>query len=121
MKRDFDLVRKIMLDVQALPADSPLICLEYPNEYEQAEVNEHVALLIEAGLLKGKPLRAMSSLLQVPVQGLTWEGHNFIDSAKNDAIWRKAFEILKDKGIDATFDVLKGLLSAIALKAAGLS
>ena len=120
MKRNFDLVRKILLKVQDLPANSLPVCLEFPDEYDQAEVNEHVVLLIEAGLLKGKPLRAMSGLLQVTVQALTWDGHNFIDTAKNDKIWKKAFEILKDKGIDVTFDVLKGILNSLALNAVGL-
>lgn|GEM_PF-3083936 len=54
------------------------------------------------------------------IQGLTWEGHDFIQAAGKEVIWKKAFEIVKEKGGAITFEVLKGLVKSLALKAAGL-
>jgi len=56
----------------------------------------------------------------VAIQGLTWEGHDFIQAAGKEVIWKKAFEIVKEKGGAITFEVLKGLVKSLALKAAGL-
>lgn len=121
MKRDFNLIRKILLDVQSFPPNNRDSSLEYEGEYDKDIVNEHIELLIEAGLLKGHVVKSMNGILQIAVSGLTWDGHNFIDAARNDVIWKKAFDVLKDKGVDATFDVLKTLLGSMTLKAMGLT
>ena len=121
MKRNFDLIRKIILDIQSLPANTQDACLEYTGEYSQDDVNEHVAILIEAGLVKGKPIRAMGGIIEVSVQSLTWEGHNFAEIAENNVLWKKAISTINEKGGTITFEVLKSLLGSLALKAAGLA
>jgi len=117
MKRDFDLIRKILLDIQAMPANSQPVTISYSGEYEQAVVNEHLVLLIDAELIVGRPLRTMSGLAQVVVRGLTWQGHDFIQAAEKDSIWNKAKETILSKGGAITFDVLKELLKRLALAA----
>ena len=121
MVRDFDLIRKILIEVQAKPAGIGAISISYDGEYAQGIVNEHVELLIEAGLLKGKVLRGVAGLSAVAIDGLTWDGHNFIDAAENESIWRKAIALIKGKGGAITFEVLKEALKSIALDVAGLS
>ena len=86
----------------------------------QAEVNEHVELLIEAGLIKGKLIKAMSGVIGMAIHGLSWEGHDFIQAAEKDAIWKRSLEIVKDKGGAITFDLLKELLKSVAKSALGL-
>lgn len=120
MIRDFDLIRKILLEVQASPAGARPFSIEFPGEYDQHVVNEHVELLIEAGLIKGKLVKALSGIVGMAIQGLTWEGHDFIQAAEKDAIWKKTFEIVKDKGGAITFDILKELLKSVAKSALGL-
>lgn len=50
------------------------------------------------------------------VGSLTWQGHEFLDMARNDTIWKKAFDIIKDKGGNVTLEILKVLLPEIAKK-----
>jgi hypothetical protein len=38
---------------------------------------------------------------------LTWEGHEFLDKAKNEKVWNKAKSIIKEKGISLSLDALK--------------
>jgi hypothetical protein len=121
MKRDFDLVRKILLDIQDMPANAQPSSIDYPGEYDQAVVNAHISLLIDAGLIEGKVIRTMQGVAQATARGLTWQGHDFIDAAKQDVIWKKAFDTIKDKGGAVTFEVLKELLKSLTLKAVGLS
>lgn len=120
MIRDFDLIRRILLDVEGFPANSPSMILSYPDEYDQDVVNEHLCLLIEADLIHGKPLRAMDGIVQVTVRGLTWAGHDFIDASKDKAIWEKAKTLIKEKGGAITFEVLKSLLTRFVGEGLGL-
>lgn len=120
MVRDFELIRKILLEVQAMPASSGPIAINFEGEFEQAEVDEHVDLLIEAGLLNGKVIRGMSGVQAMSIRGLTWDGHDFIEAAEKDVLWKKALETIREKGGAITFEVLKAMLKSLALKAAGL-
>lgn len=119
MIRDFDLIRKIMLDLQALPANSPPVCISYPEEYDQATVNEHMSLLVDAGLIQGKVLRATTGIVQVVARGLTWDGHNFIDAAKKETLWARAKQIALERGLSLTVEVLTGALKEALKEAAG--
>jgi hypothetical protein len=118
MKRDFELVRKILLQVESTPAGFGPIALEFPDEYDQALVNEHVDLLLQANLIQGKLVRSMQGIIGMAIQGLTWEGHEFLEAAAKDTLWKKALEAAKEKGLALTLDVLKELLKSLALKAA---
>lgn len=121
MIRDFDLIRKMLLEIQAMPAGSETFTLSYPEEFPQSVVDEHASILIDAGLIEGKVLRkAMGKIAAVNIRGLTWAGHDFIDAAKNESIWGKAFAFVKEKGGAVTFEVLKELLKVLARDAAGL-
>ena len=48
-------------------------------------------------------------------QRLTWEGHDFLDAAEVDTIWNKAKEELKKKGGLFSIEILKKILSKLAM------
>jgi|TARA_B110000093_G_scaffold133925_1_gene143340 hypothetical protein len=48
---------------------------------------------------------------------LTWQGHEFIEAARNDGIWNKAKDIMLKKTGGMSLDVLKVLLTDLAKKA----
>lgn len=121
MVRDFDLIRKIMLDVQSGPADQPQCTLHFDGEYDQATVDAHVSLLIDAGLLTGKVLRGSGRILHAVVTGMTWEGHDFIDAAKDETLWAKAKTNVLKPAAAITFEALLQWLKAEALKRLGVA
>jgi hypothetical protein len=51
---------------------------------------------------------------------LTWQGHEFLDAARNDTIWRKATGKLVAVTGGTSLEVLKELLIAGAKQAVGL-
>ena len=110
-----------MKEIADEPGGGPGYCLTFPGEYEDKVVFEHVGLLIDAGLVEGKIQRVMTGIHSVKILGLTWAGQDFHDAAAKDTLWKKAFSIVQEKGGAMTFDVLKGLLSKLALASAGLS
>jgi hypothetical protein len=114
MKRDFDLLRSILFEVENLPP------LQWHQIYaedgqDHATYIAHVELLIEAKLVNGEVTRVEGQGVGkgiAVVTGLTWAGHDFLDAMKNDTVWLKAREnILKPLG-GVAFDVLKEWLKA---------
>lgn len=123
MKRDMDLVRKILLQIEATEAGGK-VELDVPG-HEDGEIGLHVELMIEHGLVEGTTISSSDGpahrILAYHVEKMTWEGHDFLAVARNDTIWEKA----KKKCLDATgglaLDVLKACLVALGEDALGLT
>lgn len=96
MKRDMDLVRELLLRIEAqhisagsvilLSFDGPPLKTESENVDEVAYA---VRMIEGAGFLdttNSQPGRGIA------VFGLTWRGHDFLDSVRDPEIWLKAKE-----------------------------
>ena len=89
MKRDIDLVRKLLLYLEEKPDDKVVKDLELEG-YSKGEVKYHFILMDQAGLLRCE--REVSSstsdrVIRVYPFSLTWQGHEFIEAARNDTFW----------------------------------
>jgi hypothetical protein len=116
MKLNMELVRAILADIEATRHDAgDLKMYELPG-WAQDVVDYHVTLLIEKRLVEGKELRGSGERIGVLVHRLTWEGHEFLEKARNDTVWRRAFAALKEKGLEGSLDLLKTALTAEATK-----
>jgi hypothetical protein len=121
MKRDFELIRKILSDVQEEAPGLMIRGFDYEEQYDPATIGAHVTLLIDQGLMEGIVSKSLDAgIVAFAITGLTWEGHDFIEAASTDTIWKKAFATVRERGGAMTFDVLKALLMQLALKQAGL-
>jgi Hypothetical protein (DUF2513) len=98
MKRDIDLVRAVLLKVEGfdLPPGSTL-CI-YPSEpeleidgYDADQVAYHLNLLIDAGFIQGA--RTVDN--QFLIEGLTWNGHEFLADTVDPTVWSKTKERAK--------------------------
>src|ERR1041384_7841363 len=108
MKRDFNLIRSILLKVEDLPSGESIGEFHFEG-IDPKVVAEHVELLIEAKLIEGAtlgPKRAAYS-----VRRLTWPGHDFLANAKNDTVWKKVLAQAERKGVSVSLTVLNGLLT----------
>ena len=86
MKRDPDLIRTILLAVEAAPG-CELLKLPPLAGYQLADVHAHVHLLLEAGLLR-TPLPVRSEHQPWLVLRLSWAGYDFLDHVRDPQIWR---------------------------------
>lgn len=99
MKRDMDLVRAILLRMEAVPEDEPA-----PNPFEvegssEKVVGHHVYLMAQAGLLDAVEITLMSDLTkQAMPTGITWEGHDFIETMRSQEVWERTKQAMKDAG-----------------------
>lgn len=119
MKRDLDLIRKMLLAVEDGPSGyAPHLVFE---GYTDEQVGYHAYLLMDAGLARGADVTSHSNNSpEAIVQSLTWEGHEFIDAARDDTRWQKAKSIVAEKGGGITLDLLKALLVSLTKTALGL-
>jgi hypothetical protein len=110
MKRDMELVRKILLGMEEhphgfAPGDFKL------GEYSDEQVGYHVHIMVQAGLLCGHDVTPLGSRSpQVRPTSLTWEGHEFLDAARDATRWAKVMKKVKDVGGAVTIAVLQDLL-----------
>ena len=110
MKRDFDLIRNILLYLEG-NHDIDL------SIYTKDQIDYHKALIVEAGFAEGKAHYPSSHKTDIPsfvaINRLTWDGHEFIDKSKNDNIWNKSKSMISEKGAEISFDILKYVLTEL--------
>jgi Hypothetical protein (DUF2513) len=131
MKRDFDLLRWLLMKVESCEGGYPVVltrgiynsaCHQLVIEEEKfAEVCEHVLLLGDANLAEVRELgRSFAGLEGVAIDRLTMNGHDFLDAARDENRWSKAMKIVNEKGGGAvTIGVLVQILSAIVKQSFG--
>ncbi len=120
MKRDLDLIRNILMDVEATPAGQAIDGFEYEGK-EQVEILEHVQLLLDADFLDGLiQTGSRNEPVACVVYRMTWAGQEFLSKAKNDTLWKKVMAQAEEKGLSTSVAVINALLEAAAKKYVGL-
>jgi hypothetical protein len=119
MKRDMDLVRRILLEVEEKGGD-PLgwLDLSIPG-YSPEVVSHHVWLLKQARFLTAQNLSNLEAF-DVRPKALTWEGHEFLDAARNDTVWNAAKNQVKGKLGTVPLEIFKALLLKLAMTTLGM-
>ena len=88
MQLDKDLVREILLAIEASehsPEESITLSLE---DRTPEEISYHVMLLHEAGLLVGRDASVLADLFPVwQAKRLTYKGHEFLDTVRDGEVW----------------------------------
>src|SRR6476620_9997744 len=108
MKRDMDLVREIMLKIEALPPGPPV--LYRVGEVEDLVLLGHLEMLIEAGLVRGKISRSQGARGDViGISTLTWEGHEWIEIVRDPRVWEETKATLRENGGALSFELTKAV------------
>ena len=111
MKRDFDLVRKLLLFFEEKADMAPVLWTDPPQikGYSKEEVKYHLILLYQGGLVDGEPMRSTTSdriIDMGAVFSLTWEGHEFLEKIRSDKVWEKVKQKAASAGRGLTFQAL---------------
>lgn len=110
MRRDFDLIRKILLTMEA--HEHGFLGNELKiHGYTEEQIGFHVYLLGEAGLAKVvENTNVQSESPSAFPLNLTWAGYEFIEAAKDETLWGKAKErVIKPAGGVAYGVLVSGL------------
>lgn len=110
MKRDWDLVRRILFEIEEREdALGPgWINLEMEGHSDE-KVSYHIMLLDEAGLIDAQNLTSSSAFEWQPKR-LTWNGHEFLEAARDDTRWERAKKLVREKTGSLTFTALQQVL-----------
>ncbi|WP_429912737.1 DUF2513 domain-containing protein [Glycocaulis sp.] len=109
MKRDMELVREILLKIESeIGADNFARWykgkLGELDKYDFDCVYAHVRMLMEIGYINHRQQALGPG--QVSVGDLSWHGHDFLDSVRDDEIWRQTKDVAQKAG-GFTVDLLK--------------
>lgn len=117
MKRDIDLIREILLRVEAMEHRRDNLDLAIEG-YEEVEVDYNLDLLIREGFINGKSSWSLNHTLWATINGLEWEGHDLLDAIRSESILNRAksqlasqlpsvpLAILKDVCLDLLRDLI---------------
>lgn len=128
MKRDFDLIRSLLIEIEnceniegnyAPMINGHKIDGHKIDEHMYTTIEYHLQLLFEAKLIKGTHRNTMMNYSKLRNVNLTWAGHDFLDSARNDKVWNLAIQKLKDTVGSASIEVLKKVLVSSTLELLG--
>ncbi len=99
MKRDMELVRKILLAVEAMEP-TPQLRNPVIEGYDPYIVDHHVYLMSEAGLVKaiGTSTQQSGPLPRAAARHLTWEGHEALEVFRNDTVWQQTKTAVEKAG-----------------------
>ena len=109
MKRDMDLCRKILLTIEAHTQNKEIYGF-YVDGYDRDVVKYHCDLLKQAGFITKS---SKDILGEVIVGELTWEGQDFLDKIREDTVWNKIKEVITQKGVTLTFEIIKSVAPSI--------
>lgn len=110
MQRNLDLVRDILLFVERKSATVDFFSVQIDG-YSEREINYHVYLLRQQKFINGTepPLKHA----RVVVTGLTWNGHEYLDSVRSDNVWKKTKERLNGP---ASFELVLQIAKEVIVK-----
>lgn len=118
MKRDMDLVRKILLEIEEKYVSTAIYGLEVEG-YDTAAVAYHCKILYEAGLISDyKAAFGDDDIECFGVGSLTWDGHDYLDKVRDDTLWAKTKDTIVQKGLPLILDTIKTVSSALITAAA---
>ena len=111
MKRDMELVRKILFYIEEnyVAGEKWLRNIDIEG-YDYAVIMEHVVLAYENGLIQD--IKDISTLggISYWIGNLSNAGYDFLDKIRSDTVWNKTKTAIKEKGLP----MVTGTISTIA-------
>lgn len=111
MKRDMDLVREILIQIEKHGCTPTKLTID---GYSDEQIGFHISLMGDGGLLETQDVtsRTSQSRQGVPIK-MKWAGYEFLDLSRNNEIWQEAKQKGVQKAIGLPFDIIKLILTTI--------
>ena len=119
MKRDWKLIKTILLKLEALESSRDTLRADEIPGYDTELVSYHLHLLQQADLIVAECSTAIGRPLYCYGQTLTWKGHEFLDTIRADTAWNRITKTAREKGLDLSFNIItaisEGMTKALVL------
>lgn len=128
MRRNPKIFREILLflekntngyDVLSFNLGVPNTKIIISNDYSDEEIEYHLRLLEDENYLSGDPKSPSSSCTGKPqfrnwhITRLTNSGHDFLDTIRNDEVWKQTLEKISKVGGSAALSIIKTIATEI--------
>lgn len=124
MKRDIDLIRKLLIYLEDKPDDKIVKVEDVEiDTYDKNDIMYHFILMDQAGLIRCERQCSSSTpdrVINIYPFSLTWEGHEFLEASRDESTWNNAKSIILSKSGSLSLDVLKALLISMAKTSVGV-
>ena len=113
MKRDMDLIRKILFFVEEHYEPGQGWVREVSIDgYDYQTIIEHILLAYQSGFLQD--IKNVSSLGGTAywVGNLSNEGYDFLDKIRSDTVWNRTKETITEKGLPMVASTIKTIATA---------
>lgn len=108
-----DLCRLILFKIEDEYKSTALSNLQIDG-YDIEIIAYHCDLLFEAGLIKSyKPTYASDKIYFFSVGALTWEGHDFLDKIRENTMWNRTKNRIKENALPMTLEVIKTIATSL--------
>jgi hypothetical protein len=120
MKRDMNLIRELLLKIEALDIPRSVTTALSPHNpalavdgFTADDIGHHLRMLVSARFIEtpnDKPFAGDGSVI---FRQISWEGHDFLDSVRDPKIWgetKKGAEAAGGFTVDLLKDLAKGLV-----------
>jgi len=105
MKRDWEVIRQILLRLEALgDADSILCAGEIPG-FDEQRVTYNMVILKEAGLIEADAAYGEDGF--GVATRMTWNGHELLDHMRDQGTWNSVKKLIREKGLDVSVEAIK--------------
>ena len=118
MTRDTELLRRMLLVIEAAPLPANLVGLPFEG-HDFPTLAAHAELLIEAGFLQAEIAHAdgTATPIYVNLHRITWLGFEFLDDARNEATWERVRTLVANTTGTTSVAILTEMLKAAARSA----
>ena len=113
MKRDWEIVRKILVELENLGDSRSLLLPGNVVAFDEQNVNYHIQILSEAGLIEAE---RHGGEIWVG-RRLTWQGHDLLDHMRDQGTWNKVRAVIREKGLEVSVDAVKLAASMLVYRA----
>jgi hypothetical protein len=115
MKRDIDLIKLLLREVEGEEPKPDL------SSYSEPQILYHYELMEEAGLIVADLVRGGSGqVVGARIQRLTNLGHDFLDASRSDTVWAKFKQAVGKVGGSISIPVAVELMKQLVKTELGL-
>ncbi len=116
MQRDWELIRKLMLDVEKLKQGESLAPVSVDPD-DPDKIGYHFKLMVDAGLIIGtNPCLEPNNFYMCYARCLTWIGHELLDFIRGDSMWLGIKKDCREKGLPLTYETVRATISKLVFE-----
>ena len=106
MKRDWNLIRQILLKLEEEPDELGIFMPSHFPDYDEGVVGEHIKLVCESPFVNVSIRKDDPNNVDISI---TFEGYEFLENVCSDLVWEIICKTAHEKNIPLTTDSIRQL------------